>query len=329
MAYTTTINGVTVSISPYRALNEGPGGQPADFDGGGTFGGLFGKLAGIKPPLVTFSFDSGVASFGIDIVGATNAAPTVLGFDQGGRQIVSAEGSFDPESEANASRVQIVAPQGQSLKVVKILPNGNQLAYRALQLVPADAPVVRPDDPPVTHFRPPVVPILKPVEFVPAAANPVNFLNISMKKISKEYEKDSMTILPSETIEFENISPTETLTISIAGVAVVSFDPSAFELPPASKKVVTVSFNMPEVNKLQEGDFDISSVITLVGKDQPTGKPIEPPIIETPAPITPPIPISEPTPPPVPTSGGGPDTRIREGDDGRGENDFGIRIFEI
>lgn len=132
--------------------------------------------------------------------------------------------------------------------------------------------------------------------------NLANFLQLSRNSIQREYIKNSMVNIQSETFSAKNLATNIELDVKFSGASGVSFEPSLFTLLPNETKNVTVLFDVAHVNVLSEGISRVNCVVDVSSRTiihNPPPPPVVPPIIPAPPMIVEPIIIAEPVRPPL------------------------------
>lgn len=239
---------------------------------------------------ITLTFDKPVSEFGIDVIGSEKSGNRLVAYNAVGGELGTTEIAYKKNSDNFVARAQIES--GQPIHSVRIIgTNGDKLSFRNISLEPATVPIQVPSEP----FIPPVIPIDAPVVTPPSTPviNDVvlaSIITISKPEINKQYVKDTLQTIPSETISFHNISSNIAVDVSLVGIQGVTFTPNTFSINPLGTVQVVINFDATQINVLPEGVSKINCMVNLSSKS----------VI-----LNPPVPPVTPPPPPPPTLGEG------------------------
>jgi hypothetical protein len=200
-------------------------------------------------------------------------------------------------------------------------------------------PILPPDDKVTTPVGTnPVLPVNPPVIISPPAPTPPppppptvrtinlrDLVTLSAYTIDRQYIKGTLRDIPKEKIRVSNNSSEVDITVTMLGLAGVSFNPHTFDLPKASSIDVDVLFDPTVIDSYPEGVSAVNCVVNLTSNsaifDPLPPPPPTPPAPPQPQPLPPVLPPFTPTPStpitPTPT----PSTPIQE--DGWVERRYG------
>ena len=298
-AITKSINGVVATINPAVFQTTGPSGQTIDFTSrAGT---------GVSSP-INITFSEPVAQVGIEIVGISFEGHEVNAYSSEGQRVFSrnvtlSTGRFDlgggGEVVAVAISPENITSGARNIARVELIPPpADYVGYRNLTLsritTTTTPPVVT--QPPITTtpvFTQPPSPPTPPAPSV-RTINLRDFVTLSSYTIDRQYIKGSLRSIPKEVITVTNRSTELDITVSLLGLAGVSFNPSTFELTKNSSREVDVIFDYAAIDTYPEGVSAVTCVMNLSSNS----------VVVDPLPATAPAPIPTPTqpvlPPPVP-----------------------------
>lgn len=208
------------------------------------------------------------------------------------------------------------------------LPDGSRLAGRFQNsngnqyngyFPPISNEVILPPQPQTIQVQVPVQSVISsPTVSAPTVTNvpppPVRTINLrdlvtlSSYTIDRQYIKGSLKNIPTEKIRITNNSSEIDISVSLLGIAGVSFNPSTFNLPKASSLDVDIVFDQTVIDSYPEGVSAVNCVMNLTSNAAivdviapippvPPPTPVQPVVLPT----TPNQPISTPI-----TTGGQP-----------------------
>jgi hypothetical protein len=197
--------------------------------------------------------------------------------------------------------------QGLPVDDVRITPS-EPIPEPTPQPAPEPIPVL-PITPPAVFTSPPPPPAPPPPP--PPAVRTINLRNLvtlSSYTIDRQYIKGTLRDIPKEVIRVTNTSAEVDITVTLLGLAGVTFSPSTFDLPKATSVNVDVLFDPTVIDSYPEGVSAVNCVVNLTSNTAivdplppppptpPTAPPQPPPVLPTQPPIITPTNPVTPTP---------------------------------